>query len=173
MIRIKCACSETEQYLSPVLWREHYDKARPRSASGRKEYALIHRAIIVYDNTGKPEAPAPAAIDPRETRLFNIQREIDQAFDYIRLLEMEQLSILKEMTEPEAPQNYHPSTWFRRSIELGCVECGRKTKWRYSSVPGGEPRCKDNIHREKIETTKTTRGVSDKVWAILLDEEVE
>lgn len=164
------ACSCGESFLTAEMWKKHYDATKPsefkKDHEARAAHALAHVVGVKAVSVRADARPVVrrTLLSPEE-RLRAIGREISAAYETIQILEAEAAELLKEVS-PLPP--FKP-TWYKAQAEVACLTCGRETRWRLSGVP----RCINDIHREEIRGARDTKGVSDNVWAILMDEEVE
>jgi len=165
---IICACGES--FLTAEQHSKHYNATKPpefkKDHALRAAHARAHnpslRAVSVREDA-RPVVRR-TLLTPEE-RLRAIGREISAAYETIQILEAEASELLKECS-PLPP--FKPS-WYKGQADVACLTCGRETRWRLSGVP----RCINDIHKEDIKTSRDSKGVSDNVWAILMDEEVE
>lgn len=168
---VNCSCSEAFKSMS--LWRSHYDKLRPGDARGRREFAGTHVPTLAPEGATRGGKVSEKDLDPQaglKAAIAEVENEMTRLRASLGLAIEKHHALCTEL-EPAPPVEliYH---YYKGPVKLACFKCERPTLWRLR----GLARCKNDIHRERIGTPRAyrdTKGISDKVWAIVLDEEVE
>lgn len=105
-------------------------------------------------------------------RIAEISGEVVQLHRRIMLLNGERDDLLKALRKAgwTRPEDVPIKTPYKSDIAVGCVECGKPTKWRIGGKAIHHPECPPDL---RVVGGARRIVVSDEAWKILLDEEVE
>jgi hypothetical protein len=186
MAQIVCSCGKS--FKDTEKFEVHAREGRPLRVNDRRAFDALHKPSVKADvvvRVAKPKravsvsvstSPSDNGTDPKKhdeltSRLREIHTEREALRQRLLALDNEQESIFSILTPKAYPRLLAPANrkpFMVKGIERPCVLCGQKTTWRnIENYPQHHPMCPSARIGKKV------APVSDKVWNILLDEEVD